>query len=128
MGILQHLKIYPTDEKGIRHEFEVNDRLLHGVHSVNVDYEAGLIPEATITLYSTADIDELMDVKFNFEPQNIRDCIKYLSLTLQLDDTLNAAFIATIRSALTDLDSLADGGAMVDNEQKAKFILDRLME
>ena len=102
---------------------------LHGVRSIDVHYRPQEPLEADITLTSVTKIDHDLLAKFHFEPTDIRECIKFLALQLQMDDDFRDAWISSIKSALDDLDKFdEDSGEAVSNFNRAGYILERIIE
>ena len=128
MSNLHHVKVYNDTESTKVTHVEVDGIEIHNISSLDIEYRPTEIPQAIITLRSISDISGDMMVKFNFEPYNIRDCIKYLALQLQFDEDFRKAWQSSIYSALVDLERLEAGGAHTCNFDKAGYILDRLVE
>lgn len=129
MEIFSKVQVKPINPSGTAHEV-----LIDGVHQkrvshMDISFDPNEIPQAVITLNSVADIDEDMAVTYRFEPSDIRECIRFLALQLQLDKDLHDAWQSSIYSALKDLRAKDEGtGEYICDYDRAGFILDRLME
>ena len=129
MGIFSKVKINPLNEKCTAHEVFVDGVKISNVTNVNINYNPLEIPQAVITLNSVADLNEDMAVTYKFDPSDIRECIRFLALQLQLDKDLHDAWQSSIYSALKDLRAKDEGtGDYICDYDRAGYILDRLME
>ena len=129
MGVLSKVKIKPVGDGGIYHELFVDGIRQNNVGHVDISYSPVEIPQAVITLNSVADLNEDMAVMYRFDPSDIRECIRFLALQLQLDKDLHDAWQSSIYSALKDLRAKDEGtGDYICDYDRAGFILDRLME
>lgn len=100
MPILSNVKISPIDDNHLAHTVTIDGIRIPNVSSAVVEYEPNTVPTCTLTLNSLTGIDEQMIADIVFSPESIHDCIKFLSLRLQLDDDLREAWKATIETAL----------------------------
>lgn len=100
MPILSNVKISPIDNNHIAHQVTIDGIRIPNVSSAVVEYEPNTVPTCTLTINSLAGIDDQMIADIVFSPESIHDCIKFLSLRLQLDDDLREAWKATIETAL----------------------------
>ena len=129
MGILSKVKIEPVGDGGICHDVYIDGVHQKNVSRVDISYSPVEIPQAVITFNSVADLDEDMAVTYRFDPTDIRECIRFLALQLQLDKDLHDAWQSSIYSALKDLRAKDEGtGEYICDYDRAGFILDRLME
>ena len=100
MPILSNVKISPIDNNHLAHTVTIDGIRIPNVSSVVVEYEPNTVPTCTLTVNSLAGIDEQMIADIVFSPESIHDCIKFLSLRLQLDDDLREEWKATIETEL----------------------------
>lgn len=100
MPILSNVKISPIDDNHLAHTVTIDGIRIPNVSSAVVEYEPNTVPTCTLTLNSLTGIDEQMIADIVFVPESIHDCIKFLSLRLQLDDDLREEWKATIETAL----------------------------
>lgn len=129
MSILSKVKIEPFGDGGIYHNVCIDGVHQEHVSRVDISYSPVEIPQAVITLNSVVNIDENMAVTYRFDPTDIRECIRFLALQLQLDKDLHDAWQSSIYSALKDLRAKDEGtGEYICDYDRAGFILDRLME
>lgn len=129
MPVLHNLKVEAINNSGTAQRVIYDGIELQGVTSVTTEYEPDSIPQAYITLNTISNINRDLVCKFHFEPEDIRECIKFLALQLQLDDDLRLAWQASIYSALKDLEKFdEDSEKHICDFDKAGYILDRLME
>ena len=106
----------------------VDGEELHHVAALNISYEPMSVPKADITLNAVGEIpDSEMAVYYHFETEDIRECVRFLALQLQLDEDFREAWKSSIYSALADLDSLEKAGAHHCNYDRAAYILERLI-
>lgn len=100
MPILSNVKISPIDDNHLAHTVTIDGIRIPNVSSAVVEYEPNTVPTCTLTINSLTGIDEQMIADIVFSPESIHDCIKFLSLRLQLDDDLREEWKATIETAL----------------------------
>ena len=115
------------DHVGVYNVF-VDGHELHGVTEMDVHFRPGEHIQADITLNSVTKIDHDVIASFHFDPSDIRECVKFLSLQLQLDDNFREAWMLSIKSALDDLSKFDEDTEHLDNYDKAGYILDRIVE
>ena len=129
MSIFSKVKIEPVGDNSIYHNVYIDGVRQSNVSRVDISYSPVEIPQAVITLNSVADLDEDMAVTYKFDPSDIRECIRFLALQLQLDKDLHDAWQSSIYSALKDLRAKDEGtGDYICDYDRAGYILDRLME
>lgn len=100
MPILSNVKISPIDDNHFAHTVTIDGIHIPNVSSAVVEYKPNTVPTCTLTINSLAGIDERMIADIVFSPESIHDCIKFLSLRLQLDDDLRETWKSTIETAL----------------------------
>lgn len=129
MGIFSKVKIEPVGDDSIYHNVYIDGVRQSNVARADVSYSRTEMPQAVITFNSVINVDEEMAVTYRFEPSDIRECIRFLALQLQLDKDLHDAWQSSIYSALKDLRAKDEGtGDYICDYDRAGYILDRLME
>ena len=129
MNIFSKVKIEPVGDDSIYHNVYVDGVQQKNVAHVDISISPNEIPQAVVAYKSVADLDEEMAVTLRFDAYDIRECIRFLALQLQLDKDLHDAWQSSIYSALKDLRTKDEGtGDYICDYDRAGFILDRLME
>ena len=122
MPVLHNIKIEPLNNAHAFHKVIYDGIELQGVRELFVSYFPNEIPQAQITLNTVSNIDEDMLAKFEFDPESITECAKFLYLECQLHEELKEAFVGSVYSAVKELESKENMYAY----DKAKFITDRI--
>lgn len=92
----------------------------------SVDYHADVdsVPEFTLGLAALTDIEvNDADIRFRFTPETVTDAVKVLRNALLTDKELWDGFIASISSAIDDMEKHKIG----ESVSPAEYILDRLV-
>lgn len=118
--VLSKVKIEQINDRC--HKVYVDGEKVQHVRGLTVNIEPMSIPTVEITLASTAEIDGMAFVKYNFSPESLKECMKYIFLHIQFDEAFRAACLLTIDQALKDAES--DG---IPKDKVAEFILERVM-
>ena len=122
MPVSHNIKIEPSNDKHTSYKVFYDGIEIRGVKEFFVSYLPDEVPQAQITLNTVSDIDEDMLVKFDFDPESITECVKFLYLECQLHEELKEAFVGSVYSAVKELESKENMCAY----DKAKFITDRI--
>ena len=104
------------------HKIYVDGEEVQHVCGLTVNIDPMSVPTVEVTLNSTADIDGMAFVKYNFSSESLRECMKYIFLHIQFDEPFRAALLLTIDQALRD----AKESGIVD-DKIAEFILERII-
>ena len=119
-SVLSNVKVEQFN--GIIHKVYVDGNEIDHVRNLAINISPASIPTAEITLNSAADIDEEMIVKYDFSPESLKECMKYIFLHIQFDEPFRAALLLTIDQALKDA---KDNG--FEDDKIAEFILERII-
>lgn len=107
---------------GVYHVF-VDGKEIHGVSELTATFRPEEIPTVDMTICSVTKIDHDVLLNLHIDPVDVRECIKFIALQLQLDKDLRSAWQSSIYCALKELE-LKNCTCTYD---KAGYILDRLM-
>lgn len=118
--ILSKVKIEQINDT--HHRVYVDGEEVQHVSGLTANLNPMSIPTVEITLNSAADIDGMAFVKYNFSPESLKECMKYIFLHIQFDEPFRAALLLTIDQALRDA---KDNG--FEDDKIAEFILERII-
>lgn len=98
-GVSQHLtnlRLLKDPDKVGEYKTFVDGHELQGVTSVDVSFRPNEPIQAEITLDSVTKIDHDVLARFKFEPTTLKECMKFISLELQLNEEFAETFESLI--------------------------------
>lgn len=124
---MHKVKIINEHETLVPTHIYIDDTEVHGVKSL--EYFKAELDEVPVFKFETAGIPELIDIgqadiQFQFTPQTISEATEVVRRTLITDEYSHTALVASILSAIEDLNKTPNG--MTDDEL-AKHIAGRII-
>lgn len=116
---LPKIKMVNIGNDFLKTECYINDRKLERVVAANFYVSTGEIPTFDFEVMGMPDIDVLADVRFSFTPKTVDEAVKVLRNELLKHGDLYNGFLASIKSALKNLDykKRASGGLDISEDE-----------
>lgn len=106
---------------------KLDGHYLNHVSGLVIDCAPDSVPQAYITVRALLDVDLDVVSHFRFEPDSIKEALRFLRFEIFTDDDFKEAWISSIKSALDDLEDLEQAKNHPTNTDKAGYILDRIV-
>ena len=95
-----HVKLEQYDGKTVKYKLFVDGEEIHYVAAVNINVEAGCVPECTATIIPQGvEFDGQADVKYDFTPETVQQAVVVLRNELLKHGDFYDAFRASVMSA-----------------------------
>lgn len=105
-----HVKLENHDGKTVKHKLFVDGEEIHYVSAVNINVEAGCVPQCTATIIpQNVEFDGQADVKYDFTPETVQQAVVVMRNELLKHGDFYDGFRASVMSAADEQFCKPDG-------------------